>query len=367
LSSYKIKTGEIMKIKKEVLLNSMKHCLPGVEKGNSLIEGADTFVFGAGAIHSYNDGISVSAPFDVGDLTGAVKSMDFYKFINKIPGDEVEITPAEGEWNFKTETMEASMTLVNSKIIDYISQLSIKDLGWLPLPDDFFEGVRLCKISCNRSIQRGIYVQNNRILSTDTIRINAYIMNKEMPNFWLDDPAITELVKVPDLKQYSIQPAWVHFKNEQGVVFSCKRKADGQYPHDLLIKHIQNNSFKKETDSVYHFPPSITDVVDRVGVLADTIQDSLAIQMIIGKNNIIIQSKRESGKIKETIAFEKPLDGLGENQTIEMWVEPDFIIEASKKVTGFIIKQHEKEGVIQKNLVFFNDKYCQVVAAYADN
>ena len=52
-------------IEKAKLLSAMSKALPGVEKGNSIIEGADTFVLSNNAIHSYNDNISVSVPFDL--------------------------------------------------------------------------------------------------------------------------------------------------------------------------------------------------------------------------------------------------------------------------------------------------------------
>ena len=138
---------------------------------------------------------------------------------------------------------------------------------------------------------------------------------------------------------------------------------DNEYPLKALSGIIEQNQ-KQDGDIVYTFPPSITEVIDRVSILANTIQNSLAIQMIITKNEIIIQSQRESGKIKETIKLDKPLEQFEDVQKIEMWVEPDFIIEASKKVTGFIVREYTDNNGTQKNLLFFNDKYCQVVAAY---
>jgi hypothetical protein len=354
-----------MILQKTALLDTMKHCLPGVEKSNSLIEGADTFVFGHGAIHSYNDGISVSASFDSGDLTGAVKSMDFYKLISKVPAEQIEITPADGEWLLKTDSMEAHIKLVQSKISEYISELQINDLEWSTLPEDFFEGVRLCKIGCNHSIQRGIYANGTDLISTDTIRINHFKMSAEMPVFWLDDPAVTELMKLTDIKEYSIQPSWVHFKNESGVIFSCKRKADSQYPFQQLMSHVTNHG-KQESDPVYKFPPNINEVIDRVSVLAGTIRDALAVQMRISKEAITIESSKDSGSIKEIVPFSEPIEQLEAGQVINMWVEPSFLMEASKKVVGFFVKEHSQGERVQKNIVFFNDRYTQIVATYID-
>jgi hypothetical protein len=352
-----------MKVQKNTLLGAMKHCLPGVEKGNSLIEGADTFVFGHDAIHSYNDGVSVSASFPTEELSGAVKSLDFFKLINKLPAEEIEIIATDGKWEIKTGKIEAEITLVNSKISEYISQLNVNGLEWAPLPTDFFEAVRLSKIGCNHSINRGIYVNEKTVMSTDTIRINHYNLSVAMPIFWLDDPAVTELMKLDNIIDYCVQPAWVHFRNSTGVIFSCKRKADNQYPFQPLTGHV-NNHVKKDEDVIYKLPPNLNEVVDRVSVMSNTIREQAAVKMIINRTNITIQSSRSSGRIKEVIEFPEPLENFPDDRNVDMWVEPSFLIEAAKKVTGFFIREYSTGKGVQKNLVFFNDKYTQIVATF---
>jgi len=354
-----------MKIQKQILLETMKTCMPGVEKGSSLIEGADTFVFANNAIHSYNDGISVSAPLELNGLAGAVKSMDFYKLIDKLPTDEIDIAQEEGAWAIKTKSLKAKITLIDSAIIEYISQLKLDDLSWSELPGNFFEALSLCRIAGNHSLQRGVYIGGSQMVSTDTIRINRHTLEEEMPCVWLDDPAVQELIKIKGIVKYALQPSWIHFTDEDGAVFSCKRSDEETYPIKMIEKHLANNVPAK-ADPVYNLPPDISKVVDRVSILADTIQTSLAITMVITKKGLIMQSSKTTGSIKERIKFDKPLAGLGEDEKIKMSVDPNFIIEASKKVTGFVIKNIDSQLGPVQNLVFFNDNYIQIVSTFQD-
>ena len=62
----------------------MALCMPGVEKGSTIIEGADAFLFSGGYIHTYNNYISVSVPFDAGGFECSIRAAAFYKLIQKI-------------------------------------------------------------------------------------------------------------------------------------------------------------------------------------------------------------------------------------------------------------------------------------------
>lgn len=51
-----------MVIQKKELLDSLKACMPGIETGSAVLQGADSFVFHDGKIFTYNDSISVTVP-----------------------------------------------------------------------------------------------------------------------------------------------------------------------------------------------------------------------------------------------------------------------------------------------------------------
>jgi hypothetical protein len=351
-----------MKLEKQKFLSAMSKALPGVEKGKSIIEGADTFVLQDNAIHSYNDNISVSVPFELDDdITGSIKSMDFFKLISKMPTDDIEIISEENVFKINSGKTEVELTKIDNKIVEYISTLKINQLQWKDLPKDFFEGLKLCYLPNNRDIHRGAFIFDTRMYSTDTIRINKYIMSESMDRFWLDDIVVSELLKIDNIEKYSVSENWVHFQSKDGVSFSCKRKDDSSYPIQVLDKWLEKVE-KEETDIENVFPKGLFNVVDRVSTLSSQLDGLSAIRMTIMKDGIEFYSEKDvTGKIKEVLNFEQVFE---KEVNIEIWVSPEFILETSKKVDGFYIKEIEQEHGNKVTLVFYNDKYKQIVSTF---
>ena len=95
-----------MKIQKKELLDILSKCMPGVETGKNSIEGANTFIFTRGNVFTFNDSISVTVPLKLSglmdELEGVVSANEFYKIIQKMPKDEIEIESSEKSWYLKS-------------------------------------------------------------------------------------------------------------------------------------------------------------------------------------------------------------------------------------------------------------------------
>ena len=108
-----------MTIQKKQLVESLKACMPGIESGSAVLQGADSFVFHDGKIFSYNDAISVTVPITQEGLLeegieGCVKAEEFFKVVSKFPADEIKFTVTEkGSWLLKCGKAKAEMTLLN--------------------------------------------------------------------------------------------------------------------------------------------------------------------------------------------------------------------------------------------------------------
>lgn len=350
-----------MKIEKTAFINAMRKTLPGVEKGSSIIDGADTFVFSNKAIHTYNDSISVSVPFDTG-LTGAVKSTDFFKLISKLNSEDLDIEFLEGAFKVKSGLVEAEMTNVANNLAGYISTLNIETIKWKPIPAGFFEAIRLCKISCNKAPQRGIFVEKNYMLSTDVSRINHHILSAEMERFWIDDPAVSELMKLDGLEGYAVNESWVNFRGSDGTVFSIKRKDDASYPVTKILSLIEGHQ-KTDADMENELPEGLYAVADRVATLSTELDGLSAIKMTINRDNVEFFSERTAGKIKEKMNLKTPFK---QPISVSLWVDPSFLIEISRKVSRFYLRtipgQNDK---VINTMVFFNKDYMQIASTFA--
>ena len=91
-----------MTIQRKELLESLKQCMPGIETGSAVLQGADSFVFHNGRIFTYNDSISVTVPIKnegllEEGLEGCVRAEEFFKIINKVDNPQVTDVKHVGE------------------------------------------------------------------------------------------------------------------------------------------------------------------------------------------------------------------------------------------------------------------------------
>ena len=185
---------------KPKFLEAMKKCLPGVELGASTIQGADTFLLTPGAIHTYNDTIAVTTPVDTGDLSGAVKANDLYKLLSKMNAPIVTATITGNKLHISGGRNKSTLGLVDdSKVRAYIATLGLENAEWQPLPEGFMASVKVCKLSGNKSVFRGVCVgvapdgENSQVFTTDESRICVAPLRGSMPSIWIDDPVIADL------------------------------------------------------------------------------------------------------------------------------------------------------------------------------
>lgn len=324
-----------MQIERKKLLDTLKVVLCGVEQGSSILEGADTFVFTEDGVFSYNDSIAVSVPINTG-LTGAVKSKEFFNLLQKLKGDEFKLIKKNDEFIISSGNTRARIKLVESTVLEYLENLKIDELKWIKIDDDLFNGFKHCKLMNSNSPIRGLYVHGKTMYSTDEIRIATYKLKTNYGQFWIDDYAITQLLKIDEnLKSISITDGWVHFRSESGLIFSCKSNDCSMYPEQGIDSIIESTN-KKKKDPHGKLPASFKEVVDRVSTLGEDIQNFIVINLTLSNEYILLSSSKKIGSVKESIAWGEKLNITDEIQTSG---DAGFLLEAFDKSNEFYITE----------------------------
>lgn len=345
-----------MNIAKDKLLVAMKKALPGVDKGATLIEGADTFLFAGAFLHSYNDAVSVSVPVELDGLHGACKSLDAFRLISKINAPIIEVEAEGNKWKFSAGRTKAELTLIDSKLGSYLEELKLDAIAFESVPEDFAAGLKLVKMAQNTDPRRGVCVSGNLMVSTDSVRMNRYQMKSEMKPFWIDDPAIADLLKLDEVRMYALSEAWVHFRLDDGTIFSCKRKDHTKYPLKL-IDNLINEVERKDNDVGGKLPASLTEVVDRVATLATDVKGSLPVRLALTPAELEVYAEKTTGKASESIPWETPINC----PKTEVWVDSSFLLEAGKKVVEFYLTVSPTTNATA--LVFTTPSYTQVASS----
>lgn len=350
-----------MEVKRKALQEALQKLLPGVDKGTTLLEGADTFIFNDNRIFSYNDNISVSVPFP-SELVGAVKAKEFYTLVSKMNDEDLKIAvTGENVWSIKAGSAKAELTLLEASTMDQIKGITV-GTEWKALPETFIEGLTLCKFSSNRSNFSGIYVSETSLMSTDEIRINLFVLDGPMDCFWIADSAAAELMGLGTLKEYSLTDSWVHFKSEDGSVFSCKKLADAQYPATKVHNVVAKNA-KDEKDVCCTLPARLAEAVDRAATLSIDIDAHPAVRLTIKKEFIEVYGQRSTGKYSEKVAWEDEIDD--DFEPVVLYVDYSMIVHGLKRSKELYIKQvPAKNGTIKKTIVFKGERISHLLSTF---
>lgn len=359
-----------MTVERKVLLENLKLAMPGIESGNVVLQGSDSFVFHEGKLFTYNDSVAVLVPIEsvglVGeDIEGAVHAKEFYNVISKFTNDEITFTVKdEKTWVIKCGRAKVELTLLDFDFKKRLDGVSPSDDNWIELPKEFMESLAICKMNSNKSTIAGIYVRDTNMLSTDGYQINVCTLSKNLPKFWIADASATELLKLTGLKEIQIGRTWVHFRTENGVIFSVKTLNDANYPYAKVMALIDSSA---PTDDTFHatFPQSLFSAVERADSFSFDLLDWSVVRLVMTNDGIEVSSERNSGKYIENVPWDKPLDS--EIEPIKVFVNANMMsCMVQHSLEFYLINMKAKNGKVIPRLLFVSPSSRHLMATFSE-
>lgn len=286
-----------MKINKKQLLDALETVKPGLANREQ-IEQSTSFAFLGNRVVTYNDEISISAPVTGMEITGAIQADNLYKFLGKIKKEEIELEVKGNEIVITSGKSKAGLTLQSEIKLPLNEDIAEKS-DWNILPENFLQGVKFVVSACGKDMNRPVLTcvhvsQKGFVEACDNFRIAKYTLGGEMPldTFLMPSTSVLTMHKLQPT-QISEGKGWVHFKTEEGVVFSCRVFEDA-YPDTKAFFNIQG---EKVT-----FPKTIEEVLDMAGVFAkrDNVMDE-TVNITISDKRLKVSSKSETGWFEEEV------------------------------------------------------------------
>ena len=322
-----------MKIKKAELADILQKIKPGLSK-RDIIEQFTHFIFTGEAAITYNDEICISHPLET-DFICSAKSEEFYKAINSIDTEDLEIFLKEGKLNILSEKAKGHLlTTPDEDDADMlIEALDIKSIGdqWRALPTDFIRGMSLCMFSSSKDLTKGIYtcvsINGHILSSSDGIRISIYEMEDEIVTPVLIPAVnIVELVKF-DIKEYFISESWAHFRTEDNVIFSS-RIMEGNYP--ALEEYFDISGDEIE------LPPKLRPLIESITFMVEgKVELDRFIDVYISPKKILCRAEKKGiGEFEKEMDFESPIEDL------HLVVNPNFLTQILEKATTMVISEN---------------------------
>lgn len=353
----------MISIEKEKLISALKKVMPGVEKGATVIDGADQLLFTGASVSSYNGEVAVSAPCDTQAISFSVKGVDFFNLVSKMSDVMLSIEVTDKLVKIKAGRTKASMSLLDStKVLESVKALDISNLTYKPLTQEFIDGVKMCSLAGNSEALRGVAVGpcqgGTAIFETDSNRVCVQKLSSSMDTIWVDDATFNDALKIGIPQEYSVSMAWLHLKYTDGTVFSAKRKDHSSYPFDAC-EGLLNMIPTADIIVKGSLPANIAEAVSRVAILASGTDSKNArlVELTFNKEELGLYAEKVGGEASETIPWEKPLEE--DPKDFKVWVDTAFLLEAANKAMDFTL------CYIQGNpsLVFQTGNYTQLVSA----
>jgi len=280
-----------MEVNRKELLEVLDKVRPGVDT-KGVMESMSYFLFSGTDIVTCNYKISIHHPFET-YFSLLVKANDLYKLLSKLSSDFVTLIAEDTKLIIKNKTVKAELPTIQdnnlSERIEFIHK-SLENAKWKQLPENFCDGISICvpfastqeyeqTLSC-------VYVNGNACVSSDNKRIAYVALKNPVDSMFITASEIKKLV-VTQPVEYTISDNLLHFKNENGCIFSIQ-KINGGFP-DI-------QSFLDFEGTKINLPQDILEGIDIASILAD--YDNPSVSIKVSENTIFISTESESGTVK---------------------------------------------------------------------
>lgn len=316
-----------MQIDKKELLEGLVTVRPGLAKSD-IIEQSTHFIFTGNDVVTYNDRVCVLFPFKT-DFTCSAKAEELYKILSSISEDSVEIKVDGKQMKFISKGTKAGLTVsFDQKLVDVVKSLDVDNLDWFDLPSDFIKGIKMCIFSASRDVSQGylacIGILKDRVVSSDNIRLSRYVLDGSISEDVLIPSSCAEDLCRFDVSRYALTDSWIHFEDENGVVFSVRRVID-TYP-DI------DDYFDVSGGVELNIPSQVKDVIESMLIMVEgqSLVDK-TISITVENNEMVLSSEKIIGWIEKHVN----INYTGEK--LSFLVNPILFMQILEKLTKMTV------------------------------
>lgn len=306
-----------MKINRETFLSDLEMVKAGLSP-REFIEQSSCFVFQDGQVMTFND--EVSCRKEVGlSFTGAIQAASLLAILEKMDDPDLMVEENDrGELEFKGKRKRFGVTK-DAEIFLPVDKVETPG-KWRELPKEFTEAVGLVQHCVSRDESKFtltcIHLHADYIEACD----NLQIMRCQLKTGLKDSVLVrgTSLGHIVSLgmDKISLTSSWIHFKNQQGLIFSCRRYSEGYPSLERML------SFKGNRIVI---PKGLAEASDRAAIFAmDKAGDPL-VSVTIREGRIRIVGEGLSGWFREfkKVTYDGP--------PMEFLIAPELLKHISEK------------------------------------
>ena len=284
-----------MKIDRENLLQKLESVLPGLAK-RELLQQSSCFAFTGKKVMTFNEEVACSQDFDT-PFVGAIVAMPMISILRNLTETTVEIFEESKEGKgtkiiIKGKNKRARLA-IESEIELPIDAVETPG-EWKTLPEGFAEAISMVHSCASKDITRFgltcVHITPKWVEAGSDDQIARYkIQTPIEESFLVPAKALKNMMSL-DMKEISETSNWVHFQNEDGLVFSCRRYLE---PFHNLSK-----IFKVKGQTIV-LPKGLVEAAKNASIFSDESAMTDLIKITLKPNKLIIFGKGVTGDYKE--------------------------------------------------------------------
>ena len=315
-----------MRIKRQEFLDSLEMVKAGLAP-REFVEQSSCFCFKDGEVMTFNDEVACRKGIGI-KVTGAVQAQSLLDILGKLEDEFLEVTENDNkQLEFQGKRKSFAVTK-DAEIFLPIDRVETPK-KWHKLPKEFIEAVGLVQhcVSTDESrfLLTCIHLARRYVESCD----NHQLIRVGLDNVQFEEDALVRGASLAQLTTLAMEEVaktenWVHFRNQDGLVYSCRRYAE-TYPSldDAL-------SVKGHPITI---PKGLVEASDRASVFAsDRVGDPL-ISVTLREGKMRIVGEGSAGWYKEfkKVAYHGP--------QLEFLIAPDLLKHISEEYSDAIISE----------------------------
>ena len=305
-----------MRVNRKQLLERLQAVSLGLSVKEQ-IEQSSSFVFQDGKIKTFNDEIACSIPSDL-DIEGAVIGGPLISFLRKLSVEDVELEIDKGELRIKAGRSKAGIRV--AEVITLPVGSIEEPKKWRIIPNGFIDAIKMVQ-SCastdeSESVLTCIHIHPEWIEAANQYQIIRHSCKTGFSKSFLVKQIALKGVVSTDVSEYSQTDNWLHFRNSNGLVLSCRRNTES-YP--------KLDKFLSVEGIGISFPKDLEKVVGRANVFSSQNADVNYVQVELRSHKLKISGIGDSGWFSEVQEVEY------EGENIKFSIAPQLLVDISNK------------------------------------
>ena len=283
-------------VNRELFLKNLHSARPALS-AKDIIAQSSCLVFRKGEVFSYNDEMFCRGPSGLGkEISGAVRAQKLLDIVGKMPEEEIGIEATDSHMVVRGKGRRAGICMEKDILLP-VDQVERPE-EWAALHADFANAVNVVH-QCASTDQSDfrytcVHVHPKWLESCDRFQICRWRLRTGVKEPTLIRSTSIKHIVSLGMAEFSETASWLHFRNSDGLVLSCRRFVE-DFPSDELTKILEGEAGAKTA-----LPKSLAEAVDKAEIFTSEVKEDNHVRVTLSPGKVRIKGVGISGWYSET-------------------------------------------------------------------